>query len=58
MKWRRIGWVRHIERMGANTTEYRPLVRKPEGRSVVGRLRSLVERLRSLVKSNKVKLSP
>ena len=39
MKWRRMGWVGHVARMGEERGAYRVLVGKPEGKRPVGRPR-------------------
>jgi len=39
IKSRRIGWARHVERMGEKRGVYRVLVEKPEGKKTFGRPR-------------------
>ena len=39
MKWRRMGWVGHVARMGEERGAYRVLVGKPEGKRPLGRPR-------------------
>jgi hypothetical protein len=39
IKWRRLRWAGHVARMGEETEVYRVLVRKPEGRRLLGRPR-------------------
>ena len=36
IKWRRMGWVGHVARMGEERGVYRVLVGKPEGRRPLG----------------------
>jgi len=38
-KSRRMGWARYVARMGENRDTSRILVRKPEGKSPLGRIR-------------------
>ena len=39
IKWRRMGWAGHVERVGEERGVYRVLVGKPEGRRPLGRPR-------------------
>jgi len=39
IKWRRMRWVRHVERMGEESGVYRVLVGKPEGKRPLGKPR-------------------
>jgi hypothetical protein len=40
---RRMGWARHVARMGEERKEYKILVEKPEGKRPLGRERSRQE---------------
>ena len=36
VKWRRMGWAGHVERMGEGRGVHRVLVWKPEGKETIG----------------------